>query len=295
MSKRRGLGRGLEQLIPTGPSDFSPLSGGGGAREVPVALIDPNPEQPRSAFDEVALRALAESIQAYGVLQPLVVEAHGPRFRLVAGERRLRAAQMAGLGRIPAVVRPVGPDREKLELALVENLQRADLAALEEARAFSRLCDVFGLTQEQVAQRVGRSRSAVTNTMRLLQAAPAVQLAIQAGQIAPAHGRALLGLPDQAGQEGLLQRVVAQSLSVRQTEQLVAEQVSNGRGQRGGKGRRRHPPADPALAAVEEAVARHLSTRVRVSQIPSGRGRIVIEFFSSEELNGILERMGISL
>jgi ParB family chromosome partitioning protein len=292
MTKRRGLGRGLEQLIPTGATDFNPILSGQGARDVPVALIDPNPEQPRTTFEEGSLRALADSIQTYGVLQPLVVEANGPRFRLVAGERRLRAAQLAGLGRVPAVVRPVGPDREKLEVALVENLQRSDISALDEARAFARLCDVFGLTQEQVGQRVGKSRSAVANTMRLLQTAPAVQLAIQGGQIAPAHGRALLSLPDTEAQEKLLGRIVAQNLSVRETERLVSL--------RGAEKETRPATAtgetpSRALEAIEEALTRRLSTRVKVFGGPRGRGRIVIEYFSDEELNGLLDRLAISI
>ncbi|MGH7611553.1 MAG: ParB/RepB/Spo0J family partition protein, partial [Candidatus Dormibacteria bacterium] len=186
MSKRRGLGSGLEQLIPTGSAGFTSALGGPGSRDVPIALIDPNPEQPRSDFDPEGLHQLAQSISAYGVLQPVVLEAHGERFRLVAGERRLRAASEAGLGRIPAVIRPRGEDREKLELALVENLQRSDLSPLDEARAFARLCDVFGLTQEEVGQRVGRSRPAVANTMRLLQTAADVQVALQAGTISAA-------------------------------------------------------------------------------------------------------------
>ncbi|MGH7643742.1 MAG: ParB/RepB/Spo0J family partition protein [Candidatus Dormibacteria bacterium] len=291
MTKRRGLGRGLEQLIPTGATDFNPLLGGQGARDIPIALIDPNPEQPRTEFEENSLRALADSIQTYGVLQPLVIEANGPRFRLVAGERRLRAAQMAGLGRVPAVVRPVGPDREKLEMALVENLQRSDISALDEARAFARLCDVFGLTQEQVAQRVGRSRSGVANTMRLLQTAPAVQLAIQGGQIAPAHGRALLSLPDSKAQEKLLSRIMSQNLSVRETERLVTQQ-SAARPRRPG---RTADVASSALGAIEEALTRRLSTRVKLLPGPNGRGRIVIEYFSEDELNGVLERLAISL
>jgi len=291
VTKRRGLGRGLEQLIPTGATDFNPIVGGPGTRDVPIALIDPNPEQPRTNFDDGPLRALAESIRTYGVLQPLVVEADGTRFRLVAGERRMRAAQLAGLGRVPAVVRPVGPDREKLEVALVENLQRTDISALDEARAFSRLCDVFGLTQEQVAQRVGRSRSGVANTMRLLQTAPAVQVAIQGGQIAPAHGRALLSLPDSQAQEKLLSRIVAQSLSVRETERLVSQQTGD---------RPRRPPraaraSDSALGAIEEALTRRLSTRVKILPGPKGRGRIVIEYFSEDELNGLLDRLAISI
>ncbi|MGA7088216.1 MAG: ParB/RepB/Spo0J family partition protein [Candidatus Dormiibacterota bacterium] len=291
MSKRRGLGRGLEQLIPTGGAGFMPVLGGPGTRDVPIALIDPNPEQPRTNFDEASLRALSESIQAFGILQPLVVEANGERFRLVAGERRMRAAQLAGLGRVPAVVRPVGPDREKLEVALVENLQRSDISALDEARAFARLCDVFGMTQEQVGQRVGRSRSAVANTMRLLQTAPAVQVAIQGGQIAPAHGRALLSLSDLDAQVKMLDRIVAQNLSVRETERLVGQRV-NQRSQRSNGSDSDH---GAALGAIEEALTQRLSTRVKVVPLRKGRGRIVIEYFSDEELNSLLDRLAISI
>jgi len=291
VSKRRGLGRGLEQLIPTGGTGFMPVLGGPGTRDVPIALIDPNPEQPRTNFDEASLRGLSESIQAFGILQPLVVEANGERFRLVAGERRLRAAQLAGLGRVPAVVRPVGPDREKLEVALVENLQRSDISALDEARAFARLCDVFGMTQEQVGQRVGRSRSAVANTMRLLQTAPAVQVAIQGGQIAPAHGRALLSLSDPEAQVKMLDRIVAQNLSVRETERLVGQRA-NQRSQRSNGSDSDH---GAALGAIEEALTQRLSTRVKVVSLRKGRGRIVIEYFSDEELNGLLDRLAISI
>jgi len=268
-----------------------PVLGGPGTRDVPIALIDPNPEQPRTNFDEASLRGLSESIQAFGILQPLVVEANGERFRLVAGERRLRAAQLAGLGRVPAVVRPVGPDREKLEVALVENLQRSDISALDEARAFARLCDVFGMTQEQVGQRVGRSRSAVANTMRLLQTAPAVQVAIQGGQIAPAHGRALLSLSDPEAQVKMLDRIVAQNLSVRETERLVGQRA-NQRSQRSNGSDSDH---GAALGAIEEALTQRLSTRVKVVSLRKGRGRIVIEYFSDEELNGLLDRLAISI
>lgn len=203
----------------------------------------------------------------------------------------MRAAQLAGLGRVPAVVRPVGPDREKLEVALVENLQRSDISALDEARAFARLCDVFGMTQEQVGQRVGRSRSAVANTMRLLQTAPAVQVAIQGGQIAPAHGRALLSLSDLDAQVKMLDRIVAQNLSVRETERLVGQRV-NQRSQRSNGSDSDH---GAALGAIEEALTQRLSTRVKVVPLRKGRGRIVIEYFSDEELNGLLDRLAISI
>jgi len=291
LTKRRGLGRGLEQLIPTGSSGFGPVLGGPGARDVPIALIDPNPEQPRTSFDEASLKTLSDSIRAYGVLQPLVVEANGDRFRLVAGERRLRAAQLAGLGRVPAVVRPVGPDREKLEVALVENLQRSDISALDEARAFARLCDVFGMTQEEVGHKVGRSRPAVANTMRLLQTAPEVQLAIQAGQVSPAHGRALLALTDPSLQVKTLEHILARKLSVRGTERLVGRLTAP----RPDRSTQSYRSTAAALGAIEDALTQRLSTRVKIVARPKGRGRIVIDYFSEEELNGLLERLGISI
>ncbi|MHB1524514.1 MAG: ParB/RepB/Spo0J family partition protein [Candidatus Dormibacteria bacterium] len=291
MSKRRGLGRGLEQLIPTG----SPGLGGGGSssptREIPISEIAPNPLQPRSTFDPATLEALAQSIREYGVLQPLVVEAADGAYRLVAGERRLRASQLAGLQTVPVVVRPVGPERSRLEMALVENLQRSDISALDEARAFTRLCDEFGLTQEDVAQRLGRSRSAVANTMRLLQATPDVQRALEREQISPAHARALLAVTDPALQAKTLLHVIARRLSVRETERLV-----------GRLGQRREPPKATGraaqgteLRALESAIARRLGTRVRLTQGARGRGRILIEYFSAEELSGICEALGVEL
>ena len=290
MSKRRGLGRGLDQLIPTGAESLRSVMAGSGVHEVAVSLIDPNPLQPRSQFDPEDLRTLADSINEYGVLQPLVVEPTGDRYRLVAGERRLRASQLAGLSRVPVVVRPAGPDRARLEMALVENLQRTDLSPLDEARAFTRLCDEFGLTQEAVANQVGRSRSAVTNTMRLLQATPAVQQALEEERISAAHARALLGVADPQLQTKTLAHVIARRLSVRDTERLVGR-LSAGRQFQ--PRREDKPPAE--LVALEAALARRLSTRVKIQARPRGRGRIVIEYFSEEELGGLCERLGVTL
>ena len=291
MSKRRGLGRGLEQLIPTGSAGMGEGGPASPTREIPLSDVAPNPLQPRSTFDPAALEALAQSIREYGVLQPLVVEPEEGAYRLVAGERRLRAAQLAGLETVPVVIRPVGPERARLEMALVENLQRSDISALDEARAFTRLCDEFGLTQEEVAQRLGRSRSGVANTMRLLQATPEVQRALEREQISAAHARALLAVTDPALQAKTLLHVLARRLSVRETERLV-----------GRLGQRREPAgrtarATPAedLRALETAMARRLGTRVRLAQGARGRGRIVIEYFSVEELAGICEVLGITL
>lgn len=290
MSKRRGLGRGLDQLIPTGAESLRSVMAGSGVHEVAVSLIDPNPLQPRSQFDPEDLRTLADSINEYGVLQPLVVEPTGDRYRLVAGERRLRASQLAGLSRVPVVVRPAGPDRARLEMALVENLQRSDLSPLDEARAFTRLCDEFGLTQEAVANQVGRSRSAVTNTMRLLQATPAVQQALEEERISAAHARALLGVADPQLQTKTLAHVIARRLSVRDTERLVGRLSADRQPPRR---REDNPPAE--IVALEAALARRLSTRVKIQARPRGRGRIVIEYFSEEELGGLCERLGVTL
>ncbi len=290
MSKRRGLGRGLDQLIPTGAESLRSVMAGSGVHEVAVSLIDPNPLQPRSQFDPEDLRTLADSINEYGVLQPLVVEPTGDRYRLVAGERRLRASQLAGLSRVPVVVRPAGPDRARLEMALVENLQRSDLSPLDEARAFTRLCDEFGLTQEAVANQVGRSRSAVTNTMRLLQATPAVQRALEEERISAAHARALLGVADPQLQTKTLAHVIARRLSVRDTERLVGRLSADRQPPRR---REDNPPAE--IVALEAALARRLSTRVKIQARPRGRGRIVIEYFSEEELGGLCERLGVTL
>ena len=188
---------------------------------MPVSSIQPNPEQPRRSFDPDELQALADSIAAHGVLQPVVVVEDGEGFILIAGERRLRAVTHLGLQTIPAVVRTAN-EQERLELALVENIQRSDLNALDEARAYRHLIDDFGLTQERVAERVGRSRPAVANTLRILETSPLVQTAVADGTISGGHAKALAGLDDHTRQDVLLASVVARSLSVRQTESLVA-------------------------------------------------------------------------
>ncbi|MGA9774531.1 MAG: ParB/RepB/Spo0J family partition protein [Candidatus Dormiibacterota bacterium] len=291
MTKRRGLGRGLEQLIPPGAPSLEGPEGGAPTREILISEIAPNPLQPRTHFDASELEALAQSIREYGVLQPLVVERDGIAFRLVAGERRLRASQLAGLETVPVVIRPVGPERARLEMALVENLQRSDISPLDEARAFTRLCDEFGLTQDGVARQLGRSRSGVANTMRLLSATPEVQRALEQDQISAAHARALLAVADPALQAKTLLHVVARHLSVRETERLVARLANR----RQPAARPERPAAGPEIKALETALARRLSTRVRITPGARGRGRVVIEYFSTDELNGICETLGVEL
>ncbi len=271
-----GLGRGLSALIPQRDDHR-------GSVEIPVSSIARNPYQPRHSVEQGALEQLAASIAEHGVLQPILVTQTPAGYRLVAGERRLRAAELAGLERIPALVRSVG-EQEQLAFALIENLQRSDLNALEEAHAFRRLADEFGLTQEDVAQRVGRSRSAVANTLRLLDTAAAVQDALAEGLITEGHARALGGL-EPAGQEEALQVVLARSLSVRETEELVRRRVDP-------RPRRRSPSeaSTPELERLESGLREVLATKVRVTRGRRG-GRISIEYYTDEDLGRLYERL----
>jgi ParB family chromosome partitioning protein len=248
-----------------------------------MARIRANPYQPRKRIDDEALRGLADSIAEHGVIQPIVVTETLDGYRLVAGERRLRAAQLAGLERIPAVVRQLA-EPEQLELALVENLQRADLDAIEEAHAYRQLIEDFGFTQESVASRVGRARSTVANTLRLLELDASVQAAIADGRLSEGHGRALVGL-DPEIQARLLDSIVGQQLSVRQTEELV-RRLREPRPAPAATAR----VADPDLERVEEELRRSLGTKVSLARTRRG-GRIVIEFYGEEELSRIYERL----
>ncbi len=273
-----GLGRGLASLIPQRPA-------GPSAVEIPVEQVALNPSQPRAHAEEEALQALARSIEAHGVLQPIVVQETVDGYRLIAGERRLRAARIAGLTRIPAVVRGPTSDRQQLELALVENIQRADLNPLEEANAFRRLMSEFELTQEQVAQQVGRARSSVANTMRLLDTSEAVQDAVAQGLISEGHARALGGA-DAALQDKLLRIVLERDLSVRAAEELVrrarpapAEAASS------------TDPVDPDLERVEAHLRTILGTKVTLTRGGKG-GRIIIEYYGADDLGRLVERLG---
>ena len=271
-----GLGRGLAALIPQRAPHES------GSMEIPLDRIRDNPRQPRTRIDADALATLAASIREHGVIQPILVTETLDGYQLVAGERRVRAARLAGLERIPAVVRQLA-DREQLELALVENLQREDLDPLESARAYQQLIDEFGFTQEALAERVGRARTTITNTLRLLQLHPSVQAAVADGTVTEGHGRAIGGLPNEL-QERVLGTVIERDLSVRQSEELVR--------------RVREPravdaasrPADPDLERVEEDLRRALGTKVRLARSRRG-GRIVIEYYSDEELGRLYERL----
>ncbi|HEV8402865.1 MAG TPA: ParB/RepB/Spo0J family partition protein [Candidatus Limnocylindrales bacterium] len=274
----QGLGRGLASLIP----QRSP--GQGGAVEIAVSRVRPNPHQPRKRFEEESLASLTQSIAEHGVLQPILVTETVDGYQLVAGERRLRAAQAAGLERIPAVVRQLA-DRDQLELALVENLQREDLDPLETAEAYRQLIDDFGFSQDEVAGRVGRARSTVANTLRLLDLAPGVQAAVAEGRLTEGHGRALGGLAPEL-QDRVLDSVTGQELSVRQTEELV-RRLREPKPEAIGPVAR---TADPDLERVEEDLRRALGTKVSLARSRRG-GRIVIEYYSDEELGRLYERL----
>ena len=286
MARRSGLGKGLGALIP------SEVSGDRGSSlvDVPLSRIIPNSFQPRRHFDEESLAALTASVRELGVLQPVLVRpgAEG-NYELVAGERRWRAAKRAGLLTIPALVREVSDDTS-LEQALVENLHRQDLNPLEEAAAYQQLIEDFHLTHEELATRVGKSRAAITNTLRLFQLPPTIQRLVAEGQLAEGHARALLGTPDRAFQEALAKRAVAEALSVRAVEDAVRarNQVDSSPGAAARRPPRRLRP--PGLLELEELLSRHLDTRVKVD-MGARKGRVTVEFASLEDLERIYRAM----
>ena len=276
--RSQGLGRGLASLIP------QRSAGQPGTLEIATSRIRANPHQPRKRFDPESLATLTASIVEHGVLQPILVTETIDGYQLVAGERRLRAAQAAGLDHIPAVVRQLA-DRDQLQLALVENLQREDLDPIETANAYRQLIEEFGFSQDDLASRVARARSTVANTLRLLDLAPGVQAAVGDGRLSEGHGRALGGLATEL-QDRVLDSVIGQELSVRQTEELVrrlrepkpqpADQITR--------------QADPDLERVEEDLRRALGTKVSLARSRRG-GRIVIEYYSDEELGRLYDRL----
>lgn len=284
MGRRSGLGRGLGALIPTDITGEA----GSALREVPVEAIAPNPHQPRSYFDEEALASLTASVAELGVLQPVLVrELGGDRFELIAGERRWRAAKRAGLPSVPVVVRQAD-EVQSLEQALVENLHREDLNALEEAAAYQQLLDDFGCTHEELALRIHRSRPQISNTLRLLKLPPLVQRRVAAGVLSAGHARALLGLSDGAAMERLAQRIVAEGLSVRATEEVV---TLGGDADRPAAQRRPKPgDHNAALDELAERLSDRFDTRVKIS-LGKSKGRMTIEFASVQDLNRILDQL----
>jgi ParB family chromosome partitioning protein len=272
---RKALGRGLGALLPGGAAPAATM-------RVPVAALVPNPEQPRRHFDEEALAALADSIARHGLLQPLVVRPVAGGYEVIAGERRLRAAIRAGLTEVPVLVRESAPG-ERLELALIENLQRENLTPLEEAEAYRHLSEVYGMTQEEIAARVGKSRPAIANTLRLLSLPDAVKAQLEAGELSAGHARAVLAIEGVDEQVKFAREVVARRLSKAETERLAQR-------------RRRLPlrsaaaAADLHLRALAEELTSQLGTRVRITRRPRG-GTIEIEFYSDAELDRLADRL----
>jgi ParB family transcriptional regulator, chromosome partitioning protein len=286
--RRSGLGKGLGALIPTdaavGPGEIVPSA----LQEIAVSAIEPNPSQPRVHFDEESLLELTASIREVGVLQPVLVRSVDEgRYQLVAGERRWRAARRAGLSTVPAIIRE-SDDLASVEHALVENLHRADLSALEEAAAYQQLVEDFDMTHEQVAARVGKSRAAVSNTLRLLQLPPTIQHLVADGRLSAGHARALLGTPDRAFQEVLAKRAVGEGLSVRAVEDEVRAHGVPPASPQGSDARALPRPAlrPPGLLELEELLSGYLDTRVSVA-MGAKRGKVVIEFATLEDLERI--------
>ncbi len=278
MPQKHGLGKGLEALIPTDGEE--PREG---VLELPLEALRPNPHQPRSPIRDQDLVELAASIQAHGIVQPLIVAREGDGYVLIAGERRWRAARIAGLSTVPAVVKDVAP-QQMLELALVENLQREDLNPLEQAAAYRQLIEEFGLTHDEVARRVGKSRVVITNTLRLLKATEPVKEALLSGKLSTGHARALLALEEAELQKAALRTVLRRELTVRQTEELVQRLLS------GAPARPTPPACPPELQAVEARFREALGTRVHLNRGKKG-GRLVIYYYSDEELEAICQRI----
>jgi ParB family transcriptional regulator, chromosome partitioning protein len=285
VARRSGLGRGLGALIPTevtGDRSSSLL-------DVPVTEITANRHQPRSSFEEESLASLAASIREVGVLQPVLIrQLDNGSYELIAGERRWRAAKRAGLQTIPAIVRTVS-ELGSIEQALIENLHRQDLNPLEEAGAYQQLIEDFGLTHEQLSTRVGRSRAAITNTLRLFQLPPAVQKLVADGQLSAGHARALLGTPDRAFQEALARRAVAEQLSVRAVEDAVRDRNELG-GLAASRVSRHSKLPQPGILELEELLSTHLATRVKV-ELGAKRGKVTIDFATLEDLERIYRAM----
>lgn len=283
MAQRKGLGKGLDALIPGG-KPASPSGTGGGVQQVAVDAIKMNPRQPRVHFSQEELNELAASIREHGVIQPLIVSPNGDgTFVLIAGERRWHASQRAGLRTVPVITRQAN-NQELLEIALIENVQRADLNPMEEAEAYHQLAEDFGLSHEMIAKRVGKSRVAVTNTMRLLGLADAVKQALVDGKITEGHARALLALSTQKAQTAALQTIMNLSLSVRQAEELVRKLT----GSKPIKARK--PMRNANLTDVEKRLQRSLGTKVALKHGKKG-GTVTIYYYSDEELDVLLEKL----
>lgn len=284
-----GLGRGLEALLPENPSESADARDHGGILEIPVARITPSADQPRKRFDDQSIAELAESIKRHGVIQPLVVEEDGTGgYRIVAGERRWRAATVAGLSDVPAIVKEYGREK-RLEIALVENVQREDLNPIDEAEAYRQLMEATGLTQDQVAERVGKSRPAVANALRLLGLPADAMESLRSGDISAGHARAILSAVNPADRQVILRRTVDDGISVREAEALASSYNRGGRGSEPKPAKRTVPDVrhvDPDLAAIEQGLIGHLGTKVAIKGSAS-RGSITIEYFSMDDLDRV--------
>jgi ParB family transcriptional regulator, chromosome partitioning protein len=282
MDKRPALGKGLSALIPDAPAPKP------GPIEVDIDLLSPNRYQPRARVDEAALTDLADSIKANGIIQPIVVRRAGDRYEIIAGERRWRAAQQAGLHRVPVAIRDVaaGAEQSLLEMALVENIQRADLNPIEEAKAYRRLADEFNRTQEEVAAAVGKDRASVANYLRLLKLPEELRAELAAGKLSMGHARALLGLADAAAQRNLSREIISRGLSVRDTEAIVRKQTTAG----GKSAEKPVKKVDVHTRAAEEQLRLTLGTPVRIVRRGT-KGRIEIDFTSEDELIRIYDQL----
>ncbi|HEY6340467.1 MAG TPA: ParB/RepB/Spo0J family partition protein [Bryobacteraceae bacterium] len=287
--KRRALGRGLAALLPPkveAPSHAPPAA----ATMAPIEAIAPNPLQPRTVFQPERLEELAASIRAHGIIQPLIVRQIGANYQIVAGERRLRAAHMAGLKEVPVVVQDVA-DQQMLELALIENIQREDLNPIETAHAYDRLSREMGLSQEEIGRQTGKDRASIAHALRLLKLPQEVQVLLAEHQLSMGHAKAILGLASPDDQIQLAEKTAAQGLSVRQVEALVQKHVSAQDGAAGGGRQREQPEADPNVRAAVDELERALGTRVRIVESSAERGRIEITYYSQAELDRLFKQL----
>lgn len=271
MNQKKVLGRGLGALI---PQKEPAVQGPSGLANVPVEQISPNPYQPRKTFNDASIEELARSIREHGIVQPLVVSRAGDRYKLIAGERRFRAAQRAGLRVVPVVIKELSQQGDALQIALIENIQREDLNPMEEATAYHQLHEEFGLTQEEISRRVGKERSTVANFLRLLKLPESVKKLLASGQLSMGHARALLAVDSAKKQEQLAERVVKRNLSVRQTEVLAAEKAAP-------KGEKKEKEKDVFTRDAEERLTRSLRTKVEIDR--KRRGGVIHIRFSSED------------
>jgi ParB family transcriptional regulator, chromosome partitioning protein len=278
---RKALGRGLGALLSAEPS-----IPGQGSDEIRIDLIEPSGMQPRTRFNEAKLEELATSIRSNGVVQPLLVRRKGQRYELIAGERRWRAAQLAGLTQVPVIVRDI-PDDKMLELALIENIQREDLNAIEEAKAYRKLLDTVGLTQESLAEQVGRDRSYITNYLRLLHLPLDLQSLVEDEKLTAGHARTILGIADVDTQRRVARRIIKQGLSVRATERIIQEMAKDQGVRKMSKSK--SSLSDANVRAAEVKLRRQLGTHVKIVQDHEGRGRIELEFYSTSDLDRLFQ------